>query len=95
MINARRLWENEECGTSKSGRVDNNTRKRSKAKRSAKAPMVADERVYFTDNAARRLRMENRERGTVQDDIIEINSVYSGGSVQLESIVSASHVLAQ
>ena len=43
--------------------------------------------------AARRLRMKNRERGVVQDDVIEIDSINSGGSVQLESIVSASHML--
>ena len=92
-INVQRLRENEEGGSGKSGRVDINARKKSKAKRSTKASLVADERVYFTDSAARPLRMVNRERGVVQDDVIEIDSVISGGSVQLQSIVSASHVL--
>ena len=92
-INVRRLRKNEEGGSGKSSRVDINTRKKAKAKRSTMASMVADERVYFTDSAARRLRMENRERVVVQDDVSEIDSVNSGGSVQLESIVSASHGL--
>ena len=48
--------------------------------------MVADERVYFTDSAARLLKMKNRERGAVQDDAVELDSVKSGGSVQLEFV---------
>ena len=93
VINVQRLRKNEEGGGGKSSRVDINTRKKSKAKRSTKASLVADKRVYFTDSATRRLRMENRERVVVQDDVSEIDSVNSGGSVQLESIVSASHGL--
>ena len=38
--------------------------------------------------------MVNRVRGVVQDDVVnEIDSVNSGGSVQLESLVSVSQVL--
>ena len=61
---------------------------------STKVSLVADERIYFTDSAARRFRMVNRERGVVHDDAVkEIDSVNSAGAVQLESIVSASHRL--
>ena len=67
--------------------MDNNKRKKSKAKRTTKVSMIVDELVYFTDGAARRLRIENRVRGVVQNDVIEIDSVNRGGSVQLESIV--------
>ena len=65
--------------------------KRPKAKRSAKAPVEADARVYFTDGAARRRRREIRERGAVQENVID--SVNRRGSLQLEFIVSAGHVL--
>jgi hypothetical protein len=52
---------------------------------------VADERVYSTNGSDRRKRREDRKGGDVHDDVID--SINKGGSVQLESIVSASHVL--
>ena len=37
---------------------------------------MADERVYFTDSAARRSKMMNRVRGVVQDGVVnEIDSI--------------------
>ena len=49
-------------GISKSGNVGNNMSKKPKAKRSAKDPVEADARVYFTDGAARRKRWEISQR---------------------------------
>ena len=93
-INVRSLRKNDARCSGKSSREDINARKKSKAKRSIKASLVADERVYFTDSAARHLKMVNRGRGVVQDEVVnEIDSVNSGGSVQLESLVSVSQVL--
>ena len=67
--------------------------KKSKAKPSTRSYPVASSRAYNTTGKGRGERYENRERrkeGGVQENVI--NSVNSGGSVQLESIVPAAQV---
>ena len=54
----QRLSGNEWSSISKSRNVGGNISKKPKAKRSAKASVEADARVYFTDGAARCRRLE-------------------------------------
>jgi hypothetical protein len=78
-------------GSSSFRSVVNYKRGKSKTKRPTKVPIVADERVYSTNGSDRRRRRMGREGGEVHDDVID--SIDRGGSVQLESIGSARHVL--
>ena len=67
--------------------------KKSKAKPSTRSYPVASDRAYNTTGKGRGERLENRKRrkeGGVQENVI--NSVNSGGSAQLESIVPAAQV---
>jgi len=84
----RLSWRNV-SGISKSVSAGNNMLKEGKSKR-PQGILEANERVYFTDSTDRHRRRENREQEEVH--VYVIDSVNSGGSVQLESILPAAQV---